>query len=145
KELLIAANHQCVQLNFVTAFTATLSYGSTKNEAVSVDLPVIRAHEDSLSTMENRIRKRIVALVISGFVLVFILSWMVPLIGLIIKLQSPGPIFFKQPRSGRNNETFGCYKFRSMVVNKDSDKAQASKDDKRITPIGKFLRKTNLD
>src|SRR5690606_39940827 len=78
-------------------------------------------------------------------ILLFILSWMVPLIGLLIKLQSPGPIFFKQPRSGRNNQTFGCYKFRSMVVNKDSDKAQASKDDKRITPIGKFLRKPNLD
>lgn len=145
KELIMEANHQCVQLNFVPAVTATLSYGSTKNEAISVDLPVIRSHEDSLSTMENRVKKRIVDLFISGLVLVFILSWMVPLIGLIIKLQSPGPIFFKQPRSGRNNQTFGCYKFRSMVVNKDSDKAQASKDDKRITPIGKFLRKTNLD
>ncbi|RZF58953.1 exopolysaccharide biosynthesis polyprenyl glycosylphosphotransferase [Sphingobacterium corticibacterium] len=145
KELIMEANHQCVQLNFVPAVTATLSYGMTKSEAVSVDLPVIRSHEDSLSTMENRIKKRIVDLLISGFVLVFILSWMVPLIGLIIKLQSPGPIFFKQPRSGRNNQTFGCYKFRSMVVNKDSNKAQATKDDKRITPIGKFLRKTNLD
>lgn len=145
KELIMAANHECVQLNFVPAVTATLAYGQTKNEAVRVDLPVIRAHEDSLSTMENRIKKRIVDLLISGFVIVFILSWMIPLIGLIIKLQSPGPIFFKQPRSGRNNQTFGCYKFRSMVVNKESNKAQASKDDKRITRIGKFLRKTNLD
>ena len=145
KELIMAANHECVQLNFVPAVTATLSYGSAKGDAVRVDLPVIRAHEDSLSTMENRVKKRIVDLFISGLVLLFILSWMVPIIGLLIKLQSPGPIFFKQPRSGRNNQTFGCYKFRSMVVNKDSDKAQASKDDKRITPIGKFLRKTNLD
>lgn len=145
KELIMAANHQCVQLNFVPAVTATLSYGSTKSDAVRLDLPVIRSHEDSLSTMENRIKKRMVDLFISGLVLVFVLSWLVPIIGLIIKLQSPGPIFFKQPRSGRNNQTFGCYKFRSMVVNKDSDKAQATKDDKRITPIGKFLRRTNLD
>src|SRR5690606_5127169 len=145
KELIMEANHQCVQLNFVPAVTATLSYGHTKNEAVRLELPVIRSHEDSLSTMENRIKKRIVDLAISSLVIVFILSWLVPIIGLLIKLQSPGPIFFKQPRSGRNNQTFGCYKFRSMVVNQDSDKAQASKGDSRITPIGQFLRKSNLD
>lgn len=145
KELIMEADHQCVQLNFVPAVTATISYGNAKNGALSVELPVIRSHEESLSTMENRIKKRIVDVFISGLVIVFILSWLVPIIGLIIKIQSPGPIFFKQPRSGRNNQTFGCYKFRSMVVNKDSDKAQATKEDKRITPIGKFLRKTNLD
>ncbi|TYR36830.1 exopolysaccharide biosynthesis polyprenyl glycosylphosphotransferase [Sphingobacterium phlebotomi] len=145
KELIMAADHECVQLNFVPAVTATISYGSTKSDAVNLKLPVVRSHEESLSTMENRVKKRMVDLFISGLVLVFILSWMIPIIGLIIKIQSPGPIFFKQPRSGRNNQTFGCYKFRSMVVNKDSDKAQATKEDKRITAIGKFLRKTNLD
>jgi len=112
---------------------------------LGASLPIIRSHEDSLSNIENRLKKRIVDIIISGLVIVFILSWMVPLIGLLIKIQSPGPIFFKQPRSGRNNETFNCLKFRSMVVNSESNKAQASKDDKRITPIGRFLRKTNLD
>ncbi|HAF36771.1 MAG TPA: hypothetical protein DCG88_22775 [Sphingobacterium sp.] len=59
------------------------------------------------------------------------------------KIQSPGPIFFRQPRSGRNNQSFACLKFRSMVVNTDANEKQAVRRDKRITPIGKFLRKTN--
>ncbi|PRD51906.1 undecaprenyl-phosphate glucose phosphotransferase [Sphingobacterium gobiense] len=144
RELIMAADYQCVQLNFVTT-AASIPYRGTGSTALPMELPVLRSHEESLSTMENRIKKRIVDIFISSMVIVFILSWLVPVIGLLIKIQSPGPIFFKQPRSGRNNQTFGCYKFRSMVVNGDSDKAQASKEDKRITPIGKFLRKTNLD
>lgn len=144
RELIMAADQECVQLNFVSA-SAAIPYRAAKDGAVAMELPVLRSHEESLSTMENRIKKRIVDLFISSVVIVFILSWLVPIIGLIIKIQSPGPIFFKQPRSGRNNQTFACYKFRSMVVNKESDAAQATKGDKRITPIGKFLRKTNLD
>ncbi|WP_437920223.1 exopolysaccharide biosynthesis polyprenyl glycosylphosphotransferase [Sphingobacterium sp. LRF_L2] len=144
QDLILAADHQCVQLNFVPAVSASINYG-TGQSPITVDLPVLRSHEESLSTMENRIKKRLVDLLISGFVIVFILSWMIPIIGLIIKIQSPGPIFFKQPRSGRNNKTFGCYKFRSMVVNKESGDKQATKGDRRITPIGAFLRKTNLD
>ena len=145
KELIMAADHQCVQLNFVPAVTASINYGSTNVAPVTMQLPVLRSHDESLSTMENRIKKRLVDLFISSMVIIFILSWLIPIIGLIIKIQSPGPIFFKQPRSGRNNKSFGCYKFRSMVINKDSGKQQATKGDKRITPIGAFLRKSNLD
>ncbi|WP_380932285.1 exopolysaccharide biosynthesis polyprenyl glycosylphosphotransferase [Sphingobacterium suaedae] len=145
KELILAADHECVQLNFVPAMTASISYGSGRQDALTMQLPVLKSHEEPMSTMENRIKKRLVDLLISSVVILFILSWMIPIIGIIIKIQSPGPIFFRQPRSGRNNKSFGCYKFRSMVVNKDSHAKQASKDDKRITPIGKFLRKTNLD
>src|SRR5690606_10132636 len=72
KELIMAADHECVQLNFVPAVSATLSYGNTKNDAVRVELPVIRSHEESLSTMENRIKKRIVDLIISSLVIVFV-------------------------------------------------------------------------
>ncbi len=144
QELILAADHQCVQLNFVPAMTASIKYG-TRDQALTVELPILKSHEEPMSSMENRVKKRMIDLAISILVMVFILSWLVPIIGLIIKIQSPGPIFFKQPRSGRNNTTFGCYKFRSMVVNKDSDRKQASKGDNRITPIGKFLRKTNLD
>jgi putative colanic acid biosynthesis UDP-glucose lipid carrier transferase len=71
--------------------------------------------------------------------------WLYPIIALLIKLQSKGPILFRQKRSGRNDEPFVCYKFRSMRVNPDSDKKQATKFDARITPIGKFLRRTSLD
>jgi Undecaprenyl-phosphate glucose phosphotransferase len=144
QELIMAADHQCVQLNFVPAMTASIQYG-VREQALTMELPVLKSHEEPMSSMENRVKKRLIDLAISMTVMVFILSWLVPIIGIIIKIQSPGPIFFKQPRSGRNNTTFGCYKFRSMVVNKDANAKQASKDDNRITPIGKFLRKTNLD
>ncbi|TJY61353.1 exopolysaccharide biosynthesis polyprenyl glycosylphosphotransferase [Sphingobacterium alkalisoli] len=144
-ELVQAADHQCVQLNFVPAMTANISYSGTAMPSVSMELPVIQSHGERMSNMENRVKKRLIDMLISGLVIVFLLSWMVPLIGLLIKLQSPGPIFFKQLRSGRNNKPFYCYKFRSMVVNKDSNAKQATKDDKRVTPIGKFLRKSSLD
>ena len=81
----------------------------------------------------------------SSFVLLFILSWLVPLLGIIIKLESKGPVFFKQKRSGRNNNIFWCFKFRSMTVNQHSDVMQATKSDSRITKTGAFLRKTSLD
>ena len=89
--------------------------------------------------------KRLFDISFSLFVLIFICSWLFPLLAIAIKLSSPGPIFFIQKRSGRNNAEFDCYKFRSMSVNKDSDKVQAIKNDTRITLIGKFLRKSNLD
>jgi len=145
RDLIMAADYQCVKLNFVQTVTADIVNYGKPQDALTLDLPVLRSHENSLSEMDNRFKKRIVDILVSGFVIVFILSWLVPIIGLIIKIQSPGPIFFKQPRSGRNNETFNCLKFRSMVVNKDSNAKQASKGDKRITPIGKFLRKSSLD
>jgi len=145
RELIMAADHECVQLNFVHAVTARISYGSKQEESISLDLPVLRSHENSLSEMDNRIKKRAVDFIISGLVIVFILSWLIPIVGLIIKIQSPGPIFFKQPRSGRNNRSFNCLKFRSMVINTDSNAKQALKGDDRITPIGHFLRKSSLD
>ena len=77
--------------------------------------------------------------------MIFILSWLVPLIGLLIKLESKGPVFFKQNRHGRNNKLFLCYKFRTMVVNQLSDTKQATKNDPRITRVGSILRKTSID
>lgn len=145
KELIVEANHNCVQINFISPSITEPYYGNTKNKILGANLPIIRSHEDSLSNIDNRLKKRLMDIIISGLVIVFILSWLVPIIGLLIKIQSPGPIFFKQPRSGRNNETFNCLKFRSMLVNAESNKEQATKNDKRITGIGRFLRKTNLD
>ncbi|WP_129715968.1 sugar transferase [Pedobacter sp. SYP-B3415] len=98
-----------------------------------------------LAGQTNQIKKRIADVVISLLVIVFILSWLFPIIGILIKLQSRGPILFKQLRSGRDDVPFYCYKFRSMRVNGDSDVRQASKTDDRITPIGRFLRSTSLD
>ena len=95
--------------------------------------------------MRSRAQKRIFDLAFSSLVIVLLLSWLYPILAIIIKWQSKGPVLFKQQRSGRNNIAFGCYKFRSMRVNDASDTKQASKDDDRITPIGKFIRRTSLD
>ena len=73
------------------------------------------------------------------------MTWLVPIIGLLIKLSSKGPIFFKQTRSGLDNKEFTCIKFRSMTLNKMSDLKQATKNDPRTTKIGSFLRRTSLD
>jgi len=91
------------------------------------------------------IAKRAFDIVFSSFVIVFLLSWLMPVIGLLIKLSSKGPIFFAQKRVGFLGKSFTCYKFRTMRVNKMADTMAARHNDKRITRVGQFLRKSNLD
>jgi putative colanic acid biosynthesis UDP-glucose lipid carrier transferase len=109
------------------------------------NMDVFSLRTEPLQHMQARTKKRIFDVCFSAFTIIFVLSWLTPLIALAIKLESRGPIFFKQLRSGRNNEPFWCYKFRSMTVNKDSDAVQATRNDRRITRVGAFLRKTSLD
>jgi len=109
------------------------------------DIPVLSLRKEPLDDVGNRIKKRLYDLAISSLVTVFILSWLVPIVALLIWLDSRGPIFFIQQRSGKNGKTFNCIKFRSMRVNKDSNEKQATKNDKRVTKLGSFLRKSNLD
>lgn len=83
-----------------------------------------------------------------GFTLLFgilVLSWFIPIVGIIIKIDSRGPIFFIQQRNGRRNVPFGCIKFRTMIPNKEADEKQATKSDPRITKFGSFLRKSSID
>ncbi len=101
-------------------------------------------HIEPLSSPGNRAIKRVFDIVVSGLSCLCMLPF-IPIIALIIKIQSPGPIFFKQARTGLNGDTFQCLKFRSMHVNKDADKAQATKDDPRKFAFGNFMRKTNID
>ena len=108
-------------------------------------IPVITLKEEPLQDELNRIIKRVFDIIVSSLVLLLIYPWLIPLVALAIKTSSKGPVFFKQLRSGIDNKDFYCYKFRTMRVNKLSDELQASKKDPRITRIGSFLRKTNLD
>jgi len=110
-----------------------------------IDIPVIEINDLPLDKWYNRLLKRIFDIVISSFVIVFILSWLIPLFGLIIKLQSKGPILFTQSRNGENGIPFKCFKFRSMIINKQSDKVFADHNDKRLTKFGRFIRITALD
>ncbi|WP_165958228.1 exopolysaccharide biosynthesis polyprenyl glycosylphosphotransferase [Segetibacter sp. 3557_3] len=109
------------------------------------DMPIVSLRREPLEEIGNRIRKSCFDKVFSLLVILLVLSWLVPLLALIIKLDSRGPVFFKQLRSGKNNIPFLCFKFRSLHVNKDADNIQVSKGDQRFTRVGKFLRKSNLD
>ena len=109
------------------------------------NIPTLQLREEPLESLSNRILKRVFDIVFASCVLVLIGTWLFPIIALIIKITSRGPIFFKQERSGKNGVVFNCLKFRSMTVNSSSDELQATKNDKRITKIGRFLRKTSLD
>lgn len=108
------------------------------------DQIVFTNFSEPLMDPSNRLLKRAFDIAVSGVVSLFILP-LIPIIALIIKIQSSGPIFFKQLRTGLNGKEFYCYKFRSMHVNKDADKLQATKDDPRKFAFGNFMRKSNID
>lgn len=109
------------------------------------ELPVLSLRNEPLDDVGNRIKKRFLDIVVSLFVAIFILSWLIPLIGLLIFIESGRPIFFRQLRTGKNKKPFYCWKFRSMKSNKDADIKQATHNDARVTTLGKFLRKSSLD
>ena len=108
------------------------------------DVEVYTTHESPLQDPVNKVIKRFFDIVLSVAALI-VTCVLFPLIYLIIKIQSPGPIFFKQMRTGLDGQEFCCYKFRSMHVNKDADRVQATKDDPRKYPFGNFMRKANID
>jgi putative colanic acid biosynthesis UDP-glucose lipid carrier transferase len=108
-------------------------------------VPVSRLRNEPLDRWSARFVKRAFDIVFSFLVITLIFSWLFPILAILVKLSSKGPVFFKQDRLGERRKKFSCYKFRSMRTNVDSDMKQATKDDPRITRIGAFLRKTSLD
>lgn len=109
------------------------------------DILFLSLRRNPLEDHQERLKKRVVDISLSLIVMITILWWLIPIIALLIKLESPGPVFFKQLRSGKNNKPFICYKFRTLKTNVAADKIQVTKNDSRFTTIGKFLRKTNID
>ncbi len=109
------------------------------------DLPVLSLRNEPLDDVGNRFKKRFFDLVVSIPVTLFVLSWLLPLIGLLIFLESGWPVFFRQLRTGKNLKPFNCWKLRSMKVNSEAHRLQATRGDARITRIGRFIRKTSLD
>lgn len=109
------------------------------------NMPILNLRYEPLSKVENRFLKRLFDIMLSGIFLVTIFPVIYLIVGTIIKLTSPGPIFFKQMRTGLNGREFKCYKFRSMRVNDEADKKQATADDPRKTKFGNFLRRSNID
>jgi putative colanic acid biosynthesis UDP-glucose lipid carrier transferase len=93
----------------------------------------------------SRILKRITDILFATFVIVCILSWFIPILAVLIKLDSKGPVFFLQKRNKKNGKIFTCIKFRSMIINEQADLIPATENDARITRVGKFLRHSYLD
>jgi putative colanic acid biosysnthesis UDP-glucose lipid carrier transferase len=89
--------------------------------------------------------KRCFDIVFSAMVIVLIMSWLMPLVALLIKLDSRGPVFFRQKRVGKNGKVFRCIKFRTMTQNDEADERQALANDERITRAGRILRSSNID
>jgi putative colanic acid biosynthesis UDP-glucose lipid carrier transferase len=137
------AENSCVRFKIIPDFSMFLK----KPVVVDYlsDMPVLALRGDPLEDMGNRIKKRTLDLLVSSAVMILILSWLIPLIAILIKLESKGPVFFKQLRSGKNDQPFYCLKFRSMRMNDTSDLQSATRHDPRITSIGRFLRKSSLD
>lgn len=142
-ELAHKAEEQLVRFKFV------LDYKLFVNRSFHIDfvdnMPVLSLRSEPLEDTGNRIQKRLLDILVSTLVTVFILSWLTPILAILIKLESKGPVFFKQLRSGKNNKSFWCIKFRSLRENDESDVKQVTKNDSRVTKLGRFMRKTNID
>ena len=137
------ADRYCIRLKFVPDLS-----GISNESFIAThfnNFHVIKPRNEPLQEAYNRLIKRIFDVVFSLFVITFLISWLYPLLALIIKKQSKGPVLFKQLRTGKKNQPFWCYKFRSMQINTLSDSLQAKKEDPRITPIGHFIRRTSID
>ena len=106
--------------------------------------PVLSLQKTTLHDPITKAFKRVFDILFSLIVIFGLLSWLVPLLAILIKLESRGPIFFKQGRPGIDEKEFFCYKFRSMKINKTTE-IEASKNDPRVTKIGRFMRKTSID
>ncbi|MDC0080493.1 exopolysaccharide biosynthesis polyprenyl glycosylphosphotransferase [Flavobacteriaceae bacterium] len=134
-------------LNIKVSSIPELAFYDYKNFFISKisTVPYVSINSLPLDNLFNILIKRSFDIIFSLLVTVFILSWMIPVFGLVIKLGTKGPIFFIQKREGYKGNYFGCLKFRTMVINSHSDTKWADDDDKRLTRFGKFLRLSTLD
>jgi len=143
KEILRICNRKGVHLRLVPE--NQYMFRSRVNMESVGNLVLINPQAIPLDNLVSRVNKRLFDLLFSVICIVFLFTWLFPILIVLIKLNSKGPVFFVQERSGINNRIFKCIKFRSMKVNRNADIKQATADDSRITGIGKFLRKTYLD
>ena len=108
-------------------------------------IPILSLRKIALHDSINAFIKRTFDIIFSSVVILLVLSWLTPLMAILIKLESKGPTLFLQKRHGLDNREFYCFKYRSMAVNRGNDDLHVKKNDMRVTKIGKFIRKTSLD
>jgi putative colanic acid biosynthesis UDP-glucose lipid carrier transferase len=143
KELIDFALNDMVTIKLMTDIRPKM--GNSEDVSHFNQTPFVDIAAISLDDRRNQIYKRAFDLFFTTGILIFVLSWLVPFLALLIKLDSKGPVFFIQKRNGRKNKPFMCLKFRTMVVNNEADSKQATANDSRITRVGRFLRKSSLD
>lgn len=143
-ELTALCERNMVRIKFLPDFQLY-----TKSRKVEISFyentPVLMLRKEPLEITFNLLLKKGFDLVFSFLVIVLLFPWLFPIIAILIKLDSPGPVFFKQQRSGRENESFTCLKFRTMKVNGSAHLKQATKGDSRVTRVGAFMRRTSID
>jgi putative colanic acid biosynthesis UDP-glucose lipid carrier transferase len=144
KELLAFSNKIGLRLRYIIMNGYWNRFVNKKVESTGY-FEMFNPQEIPLDNFSLRTQKRIFDIIFSLIVILLIFTWLFPILALIIKLDSNGPIFFVQPRTGINNKTFNCLKFRTMKVNNEANTLQAQKNDSRITRFGSFLRHYNID
>jgi putative colanic acid biosysnthesis UDP-glucose lipid carrier transferase len=143
KQIIDLCEDKFIKVKLITDFRA-FSFKGLELERYD-HIPILNVSSIPLDNRNNQIAKRLFDVIFSSALIVFLFSWLFPIIALAIKVDSRGPVFFKQKRTGKDNQDFWCLKFRTMHLNSDADHKQATKFDCRITTIGSFLRKTSLD
>jgi len=147
-EVIAICNQQNLKVRIIPDF---LHFTSSPMLIENIGLiPVISQQSLPLDEWVNQLMKRAFDVVFSVLFFVFIATWLFPIVAILVKLSSKGPIFFKQKRWGLNNSHIDVYKFRTMYYNansvtKDGKFLQTNEHDERVTAIGKFLRKTSID
>lgn len=142
-QIIERADNQFVKVKLLPSYASyqPKTYTLRRFENISI----VDVNDLPLDNIFNRFAKRAFDIVFTAFVILFVMSWLYPLIAVGILMESRGPVIFRQLRHGRNNRKFYCYKFRTMIMNSESDTRWATRDDPRVTRFGSFLRKSSLD
>jgi len=143
KDIIDFAENNLIKVNLISQFSRLASYNLSIEQFGTI--PVIKVNAIPLDNTVNRFIKRSFDLVFSFLFIALIFSWLVPIIGILIKIESKGPVFYKQKRHGKDNKYFLCWKFRTMTYQKNAEFKQATKNDNRITKVGAILRKSSID
>jgi putative colanic acid biosynthesis UDP-glucose lipid carrier transferase len=143
QELSTFADENFIMFRIVPDFEGTLHKGVDVHYNSHGPILTVRRHP--LGIRANQIIKRSFDLAFSSFVIVFFFPVLLSILAILIKLDSPGPVFFKQLRPGKRNKLFPCYKLRTMRTDLSGTELQATKGDARVTRIGRFLRSSSLD
>lgn len=147
-EELIEEMSHFADTNFIY-FRLVTSFDVFGKRSVNVEflghIPILGLRKEPLKILLNRMIKRAFDLVFSSLVILIFFPILFPLMAILIKLESKGPVIFKQLRTGKSGKNFWVYKFRTMTINEESDRLQATKGDQRITKVGALMRKLSID